>query len=76
MNTASDDLKSKIESGYRAPAFAAKADKMTAVSGDNLKSKMEELSIADKERMSAKMMRRFARHDRECELAIQLWGMY
>ena len=69
-------LRSEEAACYRARAFAATADKMTAVSGDNLKSKMEELSIADKERMSAKMMQRFAWHDRECVLALQLWGTY
>ena len=47
---------------------------MVAVGGDNLKSKMEGLSLAERKTLSAKMKSKFTRHDKDCALALQLWG--
>ena len=45
---------------------------MAAMGGDNLESKMEGLSLADRKALSAKMKSKFTRHDKECALALQL----
>ena len=46
---------------------------MTGVNADNIESKMEGITLADKKALSAKKKARFTRHDKDCAHTIKLW---